>query len=42
MKFYAVLLHVAKCRDLRVKTAQQMPKIVGGEVGSANSGNARI
>ena len=26
MKFYAVLLHLAKCRDLRVKVLRNCPK----------------
>ena len=29
-KFYAVLSHFAKCRNLRVKSAPQLPKIEGG------------
>ena len=30
MKIYAVLSHFGKCRDLRVKSAPQLPEIEGG------------
>ena len=40
IKIYAVLSDFAKCRDSRIKSAPQVPKIEGG--GSANSGNAHI
>ena len=39
MKFYAVLSHFAKCRNLHVESALPLPKIEGG---SANLGNARV
>ena len=40
IRIYAVLSDFAKCRDSRVKSAPQLPKIEGG--GSANSGDAHI
>ena len=36
MTLYSILLHFAKCRDLRVLGAPQLTKIEGG---SANLGN---